>query len=131
MCCPAEAEAEQIWADFQKEHGSSLPLTKDEVLAMAREAAQAAGTASAPVAAAAAPASKLAGIPAQRAKPLARVDFAPEPEPAAPQPVVQEPFEPVGPQPVVQRASVFDVELNPEGKAVDEEFSSDEEDEEI
>ena len=98
---------------------------------MAREAAQAAGTASVPAAAAAAPASKLAGTPAQEATPLARVEFAPEPEPAAPLPVVQKPFKPVGPQPVLQRASVFDVELNPEGKAVDEEFSSDEDDEEI
>ena len=120
-----------MWADFQKEHGSSLPLTRDEVLAMAREAAQAASIAGAPAAAAAVPASKLAGAPAQEAAPLARVESAPEPEPAAPRPAVQKPFEPVASQPALQRASVFDVELNPEGKAVDEEFSSDEDDEEI
>lgn len=131
MCCPAEAEAEHIWADFQKEHGGSLPLTRDEVLAMAREAALAAGTAGAPAAAAAAPASTLAATPAREAAPLAGLALAPEPEPAAPRPVVQKPLEPAGPQPVMQRASIFDVELNPEGKAVDEEFSSDEDDEEI
>ena len=98
---------------------------------MAREAAQAAGTASAPAAAAAVPTSTLAGTPAQEATPLATVELVPKPEPAAPLPVMQKPPEPIGPQPVQLRASVFDVELNPEGKAVDEEFSSDEDDEEI